>query len=81
MNRCHMHMRLCAQCPGTEPNGAKHQRLLVDSQKYQMMDNAVRGTSLHPLLVVENQRYTDAAVAADFCALVVSRTTKRNCRL
>jgi len=45
------------QCPGSQSHTGKYQRLLVDSQKYQMMDNAVQSTSLQPLLVVENQRY------------------------
>lgn len=32
------------------------QRLLVDAQKYQMMDVAVQPTTLHPFAVVENER-------------------------
>jgi len=45
------------QCPGSQSHHGKYQRLLVDSQKYQMMDHAVQSTSLIPLIVVENQRY------------------------
>lgn len=36
---------------------AGHQRLLVDAQKYQMMDQAVQPTQLEPLIVAENERY------------------------
>jgi len=33
------------------------QRLLVDAQKFQMMDGAVQPTRLEPFVVAENERY------------------------
>ena len=56
-----------------EMNQTPTQRLLVDAQKFQMMDGAVQPTRIQPFVVAENERYDQKSRS---CSYLIKRDAR-----